>query len=337
MKLGLDIGNKNLKICSDKDKPHEFPVAYREITSDEYINEAVGGEQTDKVKYLNKHYLVGLQCQNGLPRNKGDIKHREIANMFKLIGLAKDLELNNKAEGCFKVVTGTPVADYEEFKDDYFDLMISKGSEFEIIEVNHKEYKIKVEDAYIVKQSACLAPTIPNWKQSDLLIVDFGGGTLDIAHFKKGVKQEYLTIDFSLNNQLAELGRQLNVYKLGLPRANTLDSGFISLMEEVILNGRYQNETTITINGIAKDLKTYCAEWLQQKIDVLIDDVIIKLNLSASDCKATAIYYIGGGVKLLRNQLRRNDSFENIIVMENPQYANVMAYLIAATVRREWK
>ena len=129
IKLGLDIGNKNLKICGESGVPHEIPVAYKLSNKYDYENEQ-DNDNMEKVFYNDKYYTVGLQCSEGLPQNKGAIGVREIANMFKLVGLARELRNLSKTEGEFYIVTGTPVMDYDELEKDYYDLMISKDGEY---------------------------------------------------------------------------------------------------------------------------------------------------------------------------------------------------------------
>ena len=325
IKGGLDIGNKNLKVCGSENNAHEIPVAYEEVSKYDYDNELVS-KDIEKVFYNDKYYFVGLQCQRGLPQNKGDIAIREIANMFKLVGLARELRERSVSEGEFYLVTGTPVVDYDEYKGDYTDLMLSQDKEYELIELNNEQYKIKVSKVRITKQSACIAPTIPNWRETDFILMDFGGGTLDIAFFQRGVKERYLTLKFPLNEILEDLGNVLNVYKLGLPRPNSLDSGFIKTMEDVVLKGMYRNKTSIEINGEIIKLDEFCSDWLQSKVDNIIEDVKIRLGLSQTDSESIEIYYIGGGSKLLSKELAKNTGFKNKKIIENPHFANVVIY-----------
>ena len=92
--IGIDMGNKNLKVYSGKGEPHEIPIAYREHDEYWYNNEPIGAN-IEKVKYRNRYYLVGVQGRSGLPQNKGDINVREISNMFKLVGLAREMRKRN--------------------------------------------------------------------------------------------------------------------------------------------------------------------------------------------------------------------------------------------------
>lgn len=331
IKLGLDMGNKNLKVYSGKEA-HEIPIAYREKDQYWYENETIG-DNMEKVKYKNRYYLVGVQGRSGLPQNKGDKNVREVANMFKLVGLARELRLRNETEGEFYIVTGTPLNDYQANKQDYLDLMISKDGETEIIELDGKEYKILVSKADVTKQAAVVAPTLENWKDDNLLLVDLGGGTLDIAYFVRGTQERYMTIDFPLNELLEQLGNTLNGYGLGLPRPDELDSGFLLTMEEVILNGSYVGIDHIDVNGEKVNLKGFCDNWLQSRVNSVIEDIKTRLNLSDTVAKTIRVHYLGGGAKLLREQLINNNTFGNKEVTRDPHFANVKAYNTLANVK----
>lgn len=326
IKVGVDIGNKNLKVCAEEGQAHEIPASYRIVDEYDYKHSS-NREDMERVKYKGKYYFVGLQCQSGLPHNKGDKGVREIANMFKLVGLARELRRQDKIKGDFYVVTGTPVNDYDAYKDDYIDLFLTKGEEYETIELNEQEYRIKVHDVFVTKQSACIAPTIPNWKETDFILIDLGGGTLDIAYFQRGIKEKYDTMDFPLNEILEDLGNTLNTYRLGIsPRPNSLDSGFIRTMEEIILQGRYRNVTSILIDDKQTNLKDFCSQWLQEKVDNIIEDIKIKLKLSETDSKAISVYFFGGGAKLLATELANNTGFSNKSIIDQPHFANVTVY-----------
>ena len=332
IKLGLDMGNKNLKVYSGNEEPHEIPIAYREQDAYWYENEPIGTGM-EKVKYKGRYFLVGVQGKSGLPQNKGDKNVRDIANMFKLVGLARELRLRNETEGEFYVVTGTPLNDYQSNKDDYLDLMLSKDGEVETIELNGKEYKILVSKADVTKQGAVVAPTLDNWKEDQLLLIDLGGGTLDIAYFIRGTSERYLTIDFPLNELLEELGNTLNGYGLGLPRPDELDSGFLLTMEELILKGEYLGIDQIQIDGKEINLKQFCNEWLQTRINSVIEDIKTRLTLSDTVAKNIRVNYLGGGAKLLKEQLIANETFQNKEVTKEPHFANVKAYNTLANVK----
>lgn len=330
IKLGMDIGNKNLKVCGEDGVPHEIPVAYE--ISNKFDYESEPHDSIERVFYNGVYYVVGLQCTQGLPQNKSDIDFREIATMFKLVGLARELRRLSETKGEFYVVTGTPVEDFDQFQEGYKDLMLSKNNEYEKIEMNGIEYSIKVSKTNITKQSACVAPILPNWKEDDFIIVDLGGGTLDLAYFQRGIKERYHTMNFSLNRILEELGNVLNVYDLGIKRPNAQDSGFIRTMEEIVLDGLYKTKPFIVVEGEHRELKQFCSEWLQVKVDSVVRDIKVGLNLSATDSQLTQVYYIGGGSKLLAEMLAKNTGFLKKKVLDQPHFMNVILYHKIATV-----
>ena len=174
----------------------------------------------------------------------------------------------------------------------------------------------------------------PIWKEKEFVIVDFGGGTLDIAYFIKGAKKQYDTIDFSLNQVLTDLGNILNDYKLGIPRPNILDSGFIKIMEDIIYTGQYKYVSTITIEGNQYDIKKFVDTYLQAQIDKIMEEIKIKLKISNTDAKYIDVFFIGGGAKLSNNQILQNKTFANKKIIENPQFANVEAYAKIAKSKR---
>ena len=196
-----------------------------------------------------------------------------------------------------------------------------------------KKYKILVSKAEVTKQAAVVAPTLNNWKEDNLLLVDLGGGTLDIAYFVRGTQERYMTIDFPLNELLEELGNTLNSYGLGLPRPDQLDSGFLLTMEEVILNGEYLKIDHININDKEVSIKEFCDKWLQDRVNTVVEDIKTRLNLSDTMAQAIRVNYFGGGAKLLSTQLINNKTFKNKEVTKEPHFANVKAYYALANVR----
>lgn len=331
-KGGVDIGNKNYKLSIEEEE-FEFPIAYLEI--DDYtFKDGEVGFGTKKVKYNDKNYLVGLGCDRILPRNKGDKNYKEVANMIKLTGLAEFLERKNLEEGSFKLVSGTPLSDYDEYKKDYEELLVDKKPE--LIQIDGKEYKIQVLDSHISKQCAAVAPTIPNWKEKEnLILIDLGGGTADIAYFRMGSVIRYMTVDFTLNKIMEDLGNYLNSLGLGLMRPNETDSGFLHTIEKVVKDGKYLEITSLEVDGTVVTLSDVINKWLQIEVDRVIESISLRLDLSEAIKNSAQVYYFAGGTLLLRKELSNNQTFKNKIVLERPEFANVKSFSTIAKLR-EW-
>lgn len=335
IKIGLDLGNKNLKICGKEEESHEISMHHRVVTQYDYEREAIG-DAMFKVKYKDKMYFVGLNCSAGLPENKGAISVRTEANMFKLVGLALELKKRSLTEGKFHVVTGTPAADYESYKSGYVDLMVSKDGP-EIVIVDNEEYTIEVVDAKVTKQAACVAPSIRGWKDIDFIIFDFGGGTLDGAYFAGGTKKgNYQTLQFSLNDIMADLGHYLRGINVGIERPDAYDSGFLKTMEDIVSTGKYKNrDSVVDENGKEISLRESIDKWLQDKVNTVLTEMKIKFRLSDDDTAYVKAFYMGGGAKALSEQLMGNSVFTNNEVLKNPHFINVETYYKMACIL-EW-
>lgn len=332
--IGLDMGNKNMKICGEDEVLFEFPIAYEEINQFDYEHETTG-EKVFNVKYKDKYYRVGDKGITGLPKNKGDKRFRDIANMLKLTALAVELKRNKLNKGEFNIVTGTPIEDHNAFKSDYEELFKTNGEEFEIVEVNQEVFEIKVSDIYITKQCSVTKPLIPNIDKGHILFLDWGGGTLDIAYYIDNTIVDRKTLDYPLNKTLEKLGYELKTYGIGIDRPNAFNSAFLRDMEEVVLEGKYLATTTVKVNGEPRDIKEFANNFLKEDIKDIIKDIILQFNFSEDQLKVLKAIHFGGGAKLLRIPLSEDTTFKEKVVVENPEYLNVLAYNKFAQLR-EW-
>lgn len=331
---GLDLGNRYGKLKSEMGTD-EIIVSWRKIDVTDYETlELVDG--MEKVKYKDNYYVVGVTGTTGInSANKGIKEEREMANMVKLVMLARDMKKREVKEMNYKVISGTPYDDFDKYYNDYVDLMKS-GDNFETIELNGKEYKIKVMNTSITKQGACVILTLPNRKTTNYIIFDFGGGTLDISYFENGVRIKGHTIDFSLNQMYIELAKELNKY-MDITRPSLNDARFMKDIEELKLKGTYKGISTIEVKGEVMALKNYVSKWFQGKVDDVISQSINELNFNKSEIGNMTAVHVGGGAKLLKEELLKNNKFENQMLGENMEYRNVLAYYEIAKLTKEWK
>lgn len=322
MIIGIDLGNRYAKTYSE-DYKDEFFVAWREVSQEEY-NSLETTESISKVKYNGKYILVGDVGTSGInKRNKGDNEVREQSNLIKLVMAARYLKSQGKTDGTIKIVTGTPYDDYEKTKEDYQNLMLSKG--VESIHLDDVEYKINVSDIYITKQGACVILTLPERKLSNYLIWDFGGETLDVSYFENGIRICGLTVDFSLNRKFVELGKDLNQY-IDVDRPSLLDARYQKSIETLILTGKYKNITVIKIDDKPIELSDYVHSFLQNNVDQVVSNTINELDFTKTTLDNLTNIFVGGGSKLLEKELLQNMVLKNKRVQEEPQYSNVRAY-----------
>ena len=65
----------------------------------------------------------------------------------------------------------------------------------------------------------------------------------------------------------------------------------------------YIGVNSITVNNEEISLKSFCNNWLQSRINAVIEDIKTRLNLSDTVAKNIRVHYLGGGAKLLKTQL----------------------------------
>lgn len=333
--IGLDLGNRYGKVKSEMGFD-ELLIAWKEIDITDY-NTLEILEGMEKVKYKNKYYIVGLKGVEGIDNpNKGNEEVKEMANMVKLVLLARDMRKRDLREFTYKAMTGTPYDDFDKYYSQYINLMKSPGEDFEVIELNGEEYKIKVDGAEVTKQGACVVLTLPNRKSTNYLIFDWGGGTLDVSYFENGVRIKGQTFDFSLNEHYVELGKELNKY-IDITRPAINNATFMKDMETLKLEGNYKGITTIKVNDTVTSLKEYVSNYFQNKVDKVILQVLNELKINNSELNNLTPVHVGGGAKLLINEIINNKKLPKCLMTEQSEYRNVIAYYEIAKLTKSWK
>jgi len=330
-KVGLDFGNRYGKIKSNN-TTEEIILTWREISEEEY-NSATSKEGIERVKYNDKYYLIGETGTKGInSKNKGNKKERYYANMIKLVLLAKDMKNNRLTEQEYYVVTGTPYDDYEGYKQDYIDLILSPNGEFEIIEIDGKEYKIKVSGVYITKQSSSVSLTLPDRLEKNYLLWDFGGGTLDVVYYQKGTRIKGITKEFSINELFVELGKELRKYSTDFQRPDYNNAEFMKDMEILVSEGRYKKATTLEYQGKQIKLQEIVDEFIVEKLNYTIADILEQLHLKKMHLEDIINVHFGGGAKLLYPYIAKNEDLIHSKLAEKPEYRNVLAYYEIAQI-----
>lgn len=326
MLIALDLGNRYLKTASkfgDDILKNEMIVCYKEISETDYNERSLYYSSGDFVKYKDRYYLLGEGGTSGIDNvNKAHPDVLHLSRLFTLVGLSKDLESKNKNKGNFNLISGTPIDDYESFKNDYINLFKVN----DIIEVNGTEYKIKVDDVKITKQSASVLLSLPERKLKNYILFDFGGGTLDVCYAENGVIIRKKTIDFSLNELYVELAQELRNLNFPIDRGSKNDSRFQRSMENLKFTGSYKGLTTVNFN-VTMALSEYVSSWFQPRLNKVILEALYELNLNDGDINNSTAVFFGGGAKLLEAEINNNDKLKSKKVAESSPFRNVLAYL----------
>ena len=331
MIIGLDLGNGYCKVYSE-DFEDEFMVSWKQLSNEEY-NSINPTKSIMKVKYNDNLLVVGDIGNTGITNdNKGDKSIRQDANMIKLVAIARFLKANGLKE-CddIKVMTGTPYADYEKFKNDYLDLMIS--TQKEIIIVDDIEYNIFVTDSDVSKQGAVAIYNLPDNTKVDYLIWDFGGGTLDISLFEKGHRITGKTMPFSLNEIYVSLGDSINKY-IDIDRGTKNNARYQKTIETLILEGKYKSTSVMKIGDTMIDMAEFVHNYLKTEVEQIIAKTVHEMNLNKTTLDSVINIFIGGGAKALEKELSSNVQLKNKRLQEKPQFSNPKAYYKMA--KKKW-
>lgn len=326
--VGVDLGNRYGKIKSDTIRD-EIIISWKELSEDDFYQT----EKNDliyKVIYKGKYFIVGLTGDKGINnRNKGEESVKEMSNMIKLLLLSKDMEKRDIDEGTYKIVSGTPYNDFDIFKNDYINLF-KTNEDFEKINVNGNDYKIKVDKVALTKQSQCTILTLPDRKTENYLIWDWGGETLDVCYFINGIMFKGQTFDFSLNRKFRDLGYLLNKYiDIGRPKLN--DATFMKNIEKLLLEGEYQGLRNIQDGEKIIKLIDIANNYFEKEITDITNEVKNEVDITETELGNLKHIHIGGGAKSLKHVIPRVKMFSNAGVAEDPEYRNVDAYYEIAT------
>lgn len=286
--IGLDIG-----YFASKD--HTGRIYQSAITKKE------NSLTNNKIQIDGVVYTVG----QGTMTSEMDKTESDINKVLTLYGLA----LSKITDPL--LVVGLPVAQYETQKQKLFENILSYNKSKVVYKKN--EFKVNIKDVIIAPQGIAALYILPNL-YGEYIVIDIGGGTLDIAYLEfditgvkiimsdtwyKGVRTVYSDIIKEVNN----------THKLKLDNSHA---------EKILREGLY-------IDEVKQDL-TFLKPILQEYVDSIVDEIKIKYPY-----RTTPIYLVGGGAELLYNPLTKR--FPKVTKISNPQFANALGYYVMGTVK----
>ncbi|EOU1596829.1 ParM/StbA family protein [Clostridium perfringens] len=287
--LGIDLGNANVKtsksvIFESKIKPGITKMNENDI----------------KIIYDGAEYTVG--AYDGA-LNISKRKYFKTAYKINLLtAIAKSSKANNITTN---IVVGVPV---ESFNDKNLTEEIKKhieSFENEKITVNGVEKTINIENVEVFCESAIVFADREKFKDKKTLVIDFGGGTIDIS-FWDG---------------------------LNLTKARTYREGMITLYENVIkqVNNRYSTtlNSNIAIDMIGEDKFTIDQEeknisFINAIVETYVDGLTSYINQYFDVESADSIQLIGCGAIQLEKNIK--DEYEKAELHPNAAFANANTY-----------
>jgi plasmid segregation protein ParM len=279
MKRGIDVGNYSLK---------EFPntnIKSLVTTEENFLGSKLCLEYEDK-----KYFIGEGNFETELNKsNKG--------NFLPL--LLTGLILNN-ADPFQQVVCGLPINQYKSNKEALTELVLS--SRVRNIKLNDEPNKIIITDFKPYPEGIGAYYSLNT--DDDVIIVDIGGRTTDIAYIVNKKLKESSTIAVGTLNIYKDIADKLNsLYTLDLD----------ILAAEKILNRGY-----FEIDGVRTDL-TFITDILKKNFSKINDDLVMKFPV-----RTEKIILVGGGYKLFERAFKNR--YKNSFVADNPIYANSIGF-----------
>lgn len=217
------------------------------------------------------------------------------ACLFYALSLMSDKDIN--------LVTGLPISQYRTQEQEFKDMILS--NRFKSVSANGKTKMVYINDVIVFPQGA--GALYSQDINSDAIVIDVGGRTVDIAYFELNKEKRKLeksgTLYSGMLSLYTEIIAQVNTkYELSLPP---------KYAEHVLLNG-------LTIEGEEQDI-SFLAPTIAEHVDKICEEV--RVNYPH---KTTDIYLCGGGGEILYRAFDRR--FKGIKLMENSQFANAIGF-----------
>lgn len=289
--LGIDLGNHNVKTSTRC----IFRSVYEEY---DYKNELLND---DVVIYDGKNYVVG---KGTFDNTKVKSEKVNTIPLF-LNAIYKSVGVCNEP---LRIVVGLPlehhknkelIADIKKMYSGWFRFKYKSGKTIRDLEYYVKELYVFPEALgafYSLKE---------NMDGRDVLLIDIGGGTVNVALFQDGEFEDSITIQEGTND----------IYRQITAKANFVNTGASFNVEDII---RYMKRGKIKWNGVIDEM-TYVSEISSKFAANVINE--IKGNFPLY--KSYDIVLSGGGVDLLKPYLAKDITFS---VVKDNLFANAIGF-----------
>ncbi|MBE6067788.1 MAG: ParM/StbA family protein [Clostridium lundense] len=281
MKRGIDVGNYSLK---------EYPntIIKSLVTTEENI---LGSKLS--LEYEDKKYYIG----------EGNFEtelNKSSKNNFLPLLLA-GIALNSTKNDVFQqIVCGLPINQYKANKEALEDMVIS--NKVRNIKFYGQDRKIIISDFKVYPEGIGAYYSLNT--NDDVIIVDIGGRTTDIAYIANGKLKVFSTVAAGTINIYKDIADKLNsLYTLDLDifmAERIVDKGYVEIDDEKV------------------DI-SFITEILKKNFTKINDDLSMKFPV-----RTEKIVLVGGGYKLFEKAFKNR--YKNSYVSENPIFANAIGF-----------
>lgn len=285
MIIGIDHGYAYTKTS----KGVIFPSRIRE-----YDGMDIGENKI--VEIDGKTYIVGEKGQYTTDTNKINSEENKVCT-FTALALSTISSIED-----FQVVAGLPVSLYSKQKNEFREKLLSYG--LKTIKINGVEKHIHIQDAIIFPQGAGPVFLDSKYKDANVLVIDWGGLTVDVCYFEKLNLTQYSTYQKGMLTLYGTLAQKIyNKFELPILPID---------VEEKLKHG-------LKVYGEKQDLS-----FLDNDIDKFTNEIITYIQTEYLVRDADYILLVGGGSMFLYDRIKKY--FKNGELVDNAQFANAVAF-----------
>lgn len=259
-----------------------------------YSKSAISMGSTSFISINGEDFAVGAGDRT-VDIDKTDSKLTEVCVLTNLAMTGSDE---------YNLVVGLPISQFKPQKEKFRKTIL--GYNNKLIIYRGEEMKIKINDALVFPQGIGALMSLNDFR-SDVILVDLGGLTVDLAYIEmvcgNPVLHKYDTWTEGIQKMYSKIIDQVNCkFNLTLP---------ISFAEKILTND-------LIIDGIV-----HSKDFLIPTIQEYLEPILIELQLNYP-CKTTRIYLCGGSAIIFKDIFMKR--FPNTVLMENSQFANAIGY-----------
>lgn len=290
MRISADIGYNTTNFIGDNIEGSFLS------TVKEKIHELETAKYT--VEYNNSTYLIGNDdgfTSIEQTRDKDAIFH---ICLYTAIAANMSSTIDNNV----RIVTGLPAQFFAEQKSSLIKALENRRV---FMKLNGETRNFTITKVIVFPQSAGLFLYDKSLVEKDTLVVDIGGGTLDIAYMSNGQFKEGRTYPLGVNYTYDILLQELSKY--GVNYSNRMKA------EQIIA------DKTIFVEGKEVDVKKDIDNVLNLRSKEIVNAI---KQAFPEQSKYSRFIFIGGGALLLKNYL------SDYRVLDDAQMINVKIYNI---------
>lgn len=332
--IGLDLGFGMIK-ASSGDLNIQFPSIVGNPISNFAKPSAVASLDelldTLSIIYNDKLYYIGknaqLNTRNGKISLRQDKNNNDIQTKVKIMTALALMTNENQHNAEFDILTGIPVLEFYNQKDELYNMLYNNNQPFEfIMQYGTKQVskiikcnKIKIISqgegayySYLLSQNGNIQNEKAALAAGNIAVVDIGYRTVDIVFFQNG---RYLDSSDQINNGVSQIHQEI----LRLIMQNYNIKKELKDIDEITRNKQvFYNTNTYNIESIINQASEAYA-------DNIIESLYTIRNGELGDLQLILI--TGGGANLtfeyIKEKLKNTVRVDKI---DNSEFANAQGY-----------